>query len=352
MSRKLFIVILALAVVASGVVYYVTRPASRGMVLTGIVDTDQIAISSQVQGEIAKMLVQDGQPVQAGAPLAEIMPQEPLEADQRYYTSAMKGQGAQVGAAEATLRFQEMQTRDQIRQAQAALAAAQAQQKQAAANLKLTQLNYKRTHGLFVQGIDSAQDDDQARTNMDMAKASEESAAKQVQVQQAALALARSNLEQVTMRERQLAANRFQLAAAQAQNKAAEVRLGYTKIRAPIAGLVSLRAALEGEVVSPGQAVIVMYNPDDLWVRADVEETYIERIRIGEKLPVRFPGGLERTGTVFFRGVDAGYATQRDVSRTKRDIKTFQIRLRVDNKDRRLAPGLTAFVTLPFGEGI
>ena len=50
---------------------------------------------------------------------------------------------------------------------------------------------------------------------------------------------------------------------------------------------------------------------------------------------------------MFFRGVDAGFATQRDVSRTKRDIKTFEIRLRIDNKDRRLATGMTAYVLLP-----
>jgi HlyD family secretion protein len=50
---------------------------------------------------------------------------------------------------------------------------------------------------------------------------------------------------------------------------------------------------------------------------------------------------------VFYRGADASFATQRDVSRTKRDIKTFEIRLRVDNADRRLAVGMTAYVELP-----
>jgi HlyD family secretion protein len=44
--------------------------------------------------------------------------------------------------------------------------------------------------------------------------------------------------------------------------------------------------------------------------------------------------------------VDADYATQRDVSRTKRDIKTFEIRLRCDNRDRKLAVGMTAYVNL------
>jgi HlyD family secretion protein len=82
-------------------------------------------------------------------------------------------------------------------------------------------------------------------------------------------------------------------------------------------------------------------------VRIDVEETYIDRVRSGDKLIVQLPSGAEREGTVFYRAADAGFATQRDVSRTKRDIKTFEVRLRVDNTDRRLAVGMTAYVSLP-----
>ena len=59
------------------------------------------------------------------------------------------------------------------------------------------------------------------------------------------------------------------------------------------------------------------------------------------------PSGQTRTGTVFYRGADAAYATQRDVSRTKRDVRTFEIRLRCDNTDRRMAAGMTAYVLLP-----
>jgi HlyD family secretion protein len=140
------------------------------------------------------------------------------------------------------------------------------------------------------------------------------------------------------------------LAAAEAQKTRAQVRLGYTEIRSPIAGVVAVCAARQGEVVNPGQPIVSLINPDDLWVRADLEETYIARIRLGDRMPVRLPSGAERTGTVFFRGVDASYATQRDVSRTKRDIKTFEICLRVDNSDRRLWPGLTAYVSVPMAE--
>ena len=125
------------------------------------------------------------------------------------------------------------------------------------------------------------------------------------------------------------------------------MRLAYTDVTAPIDGFVDVRAARAGEVVSAGQPIVTLVNPDDLWVRADVEESYIDRIRLNDHLKVRLPSGDEIDGIVFYRGVDAGFATQRDVSRTKRDIKTFEIRLRCDNKDRRLAVGMTAYVLLP-----
>jgi len=125
------------------------------------------------------------------------------------------------------------------------------------------------------------------------------------------------------------------------------VRLGYTEVRAPLVGIVDVGAARTGEFLNPGQAIVTLIDPDDLWVRADVEETYIDRVRLGDRITVRLPSGAERVGTVIFRGVDAGFATQRDVSRTKRDIRTFEVRLRVDNRDRQLAVGMTAYVLLP-----
>jgi HlyD family secretion protein len=149
------------------------------------------------------------------------------------------------------------------------------------------------------------------------------------------------------VRQNQVATQRQQQAAAVAQRAKADVRLGYTEIRSPIDGIVDVRAAHPGEVVAQGEPVVTLINPDDLWVRVDVEETYIERLRLGDSLTVRMPSGEERQGRVIYRAADAGFATQRDVSRTKRDIKTFEVRLRVDNADRRLAVGMTIYVTFP-----
>jgi HlyD family secretion protein len=149
------------------------------------------------------------------------------------------------------------------------------------------------------------------------------------------------------MRRSQLAASQHQEAAAEAQSDKARVRLGYTDVHAPIDGTVDVRASRQGEYVNAGQPIVTLVNPDDLWVRVDVEETYIDRVKVGDSLRVRLPSGAEADGAVIYRGLDAGFATQRDVSRTKRDVKTFEIRLRVDNHDRHLALGMTVYVVLP-----
>jgi multidrug resistance efflux pump len=168
-----------------------------------------------------------------------------------------------------------------------------------------------------------------------------------VDAQRAALDLARAGAAQAEVRRAALAGARRQHGAAEAQRTRAEVRLGYTRLLAPIGGVVDVRAARLGEFVAVGQPVLTLVDPDDLWVRVDVEERLLDRARVGDHLRVTLATGEVRDGTVFHRGVDAGFATQRDVDRTTRDVRTFELRLRLDNRDRRLALGSTARVELP-----
>jgi len=339
-------VLLLLLVVLGGLgayAYMNRRPAS--LTLTGIVTTNDVIVSPQVAGQIGQLLVQEGDQIRQGQLVAVITPDE-LRADTAYYTQNVEGMSSQVRESEAALRFQERQTTDQIAQAQSTLAATQAQVKAATADLENAKLLYERTQTLSDQRVASAQELDQARTSFNAAQAKLDALVRQVDAQRAAVALARANAEQVAARRSQVQTNQHMQAAAAAQRAKADVRLHYTEIKAPIDGIVDVRAARAGEYVTAGQPIVTLINPDDLWVRVDIEETYIDRVRLGDKLTVRLPSGVERTGTVFYRSADASFATQRDVSRTKRDIKTFEVRLRVDNADRRLAVGMTAYVTL------
>jgi multidrug resistance efflux pump len=343
-STRLLPVVLILAAAAGAYAYTSLRPAA--LTLTGIVTTNDVIVSPQVAGQIRQLLVSEGDPIKKDQLIATLAPDE-LAADTAYYAQNVEGLSSQVRESEAALRYEQRQMGDQTAQAESTLSAIEAQVKAAAADVEAADATYARTQDLARQQIASAQDLDQARAAAEAAQAKLDALKKQVEAQRAAVALARANAEQVAVRRSQVQASQHQEAAAAAQRTKADVRLAYTEIRAPIDGFVDVRAVRVGEYVTPGQPILTLVNPDDLWVRADVEETYIDRLRIGDTLTVRLPSGAERSGTVFYRGQDAAYATQRDVSRTKRDIKTFEIRLRADNADRRLALGMTAYVSLP-----
>lgn len=345
-KRRIRIIILAAAVIVAAVLYFVLTRQPREIVLTGVVTTDEVIVSPEIQGRLERVLVREGDVVTNGQLLAVIQPQT-QQADVAFYASSEQMSAAQVAQAEADLKFQEEQTSNQIAQAEANLAAAEAQTAQATANLENARLTYERQEDLHKSGVESQQSYDQARTGYDAAKAQLEASEKQANAAKAAVALARANAQQIAARRAAFKASQHQLAAAGAQKERAQVQLSYTEIRAPTNGIVDTRAALQGEVVNPGQAVVTLINEDDLWVRADVEETYIDRVHVHDHLQVRLPSGATREGEVTLKGVDADYATQRDVSRTKRDIKTFEIRVRCDNRDRSLAVGMTAYVTLP-----
>jgi HlyD family secretion protein len=345
MKRRLRLIIPVVVLAAIGLVYVLSATGPKVLRLTGIVTTDTVVVSSEIQGRLQELSVNQGDQVKAGDLLGRIQPQE-WKADMSFFANSEQQSAAQVTQAEADLRYQEAQTRNQIAQAEANLAAAQAQVAQGDADLENARLNFERLEGLFRSGVESTQAHDQARTSFEAAKAHAEFLRKQVQAAEAAVALAQATAQQIAVRHAMLAASRHQLAAAGAQKEKAQVRLDYTEISAPTNGIVDVRAALPGEVVNPGQAIVTLINPDNLWVRVDVEETYIDQVRSGQQYQVGLPSGVTRLGTVFYRGVDADFATQRDVSRTKRDIKTFEVRLRVDNAKRDLAVGMTAFVTV------
>lgn len=343
--KRILPILLTLAVAAGTASYFLSRPVTE-LVLTGVVTTNDVVVGPQIGGRIDQLLVNEGDEVTRGQLLAVIAPDE-LRAESAYAIHNLESVASQIQQAKASVRYEEQQLVEQVRQAESNLAATEAQQAAAAADLESSRLTFERTQTLSREGVAAAQQLDEARTRFQAGQARVDALRRQVEGQRAAIALARSNAEQVSVRKSQVLTNQHMEAAASAQRAKADVRLAYTEVKAPIDGIVDVRAAQQGEVVTSGQPVVTLVNPDDLWVRADVEETYIDRIRLNDRMAVRLPSGAVLDGVVFYRGVDAGFATQRDVSRTKRDIKTFEIRLRCDNTDRRLAVGMTAYVLLP-----
>ena len=87
---------------------------------------------------------------------------------------------------------------------------------------------------------------------------------------------------------------------------------------------------------------------NDSWVRAAIPETYADHVALGDTFNIRMPSGQVIPGKVYFKAVEGDFATQRDVSRRKRDIKTVALKLRIANPGELYVPGMTADVLVPY----
>src|SRR5260370_37245849 len=105
MKSKTLMLLVALAALAVAISYRTIRHAKEIM-LTGIVTTDQVSVSSEIQGRLQRLLVNQGDAVTSHELVAIIRPQE-QQADMAYYASSEQQSAAQVAQAEADLKFQE-----------------------------------------------------------------------------------------------------------------------------------------------------------------------------------------------------------------------------------------------------
>jgi HlyD family secretion protein len=340
--NKVFILIGVLFVI-SLVIYLFTTPRSSDLDLVGTVDANQVVVSPQVPGRIAKLLVDEGTKVKQGDLIASLDPSE-LEAQARAAAATIDSLRSQVSATQATSTATQGSTTSSVANAQARLEAARAQLVQAEAMLTRTESDSRRSIELAQQGVVSDQERVQAEMNLKAQQATVSSLQQQVTAAEADLNTAIANTHQAHAAQSTVSATRGQLLNAEAQLKEAEVRLGYTKIYAPVTGTVSVRAAREGEYLNAGNPIVTIVDFTDTWVRAAIPETESDHIGMGDTLRVRMPGGTQTSGKVFFKSAEADFATQRDVSRSKRDIRTIVLKVRLDNPKGAYVPGMTADV--------
>ena len=344
-ARNKFLVLLGVLCVVALIYYFVSTPRSKDLVLIGTVDSNQVIVSSQVGGRITKLLVDEGTQVKQGDPIAILDPSE-LQAQERAAAANIASLRSKVAETRATKAATQGTTSSNVANAQARLQATRAQLLQAEAMLQRVQSDSQRIIELARQGIASDQDRVQAESNLKAQQATVQSLKDQVAAAEADLDAAIANTHQARAAQSVVESMRAQVANAEAQRKQAEVRLGYTRVLAPVSGTVSVRAAREGEVVNPGQPIVTIVDLSDTWVRAAVPETYADHIGLGDTLRVRLPGGTITSGKVFFKAAEADFATQRDVSRRKRDIKTIVLKVRLENPNGAYMPGMTAEVLI------
>jgi membrane fusion protein, multidrug efflux system len=271
------------------------------------------SISARVSGHVSKLLVNDNQYVEAGAPLLEIDPRDYQVAVDRAkaaYADAVAlaeaarvnvpitsvNTGSQVAVAEADVE----NARAGIAVARQQLDAARAQLVQAEANDVKAQNDLGRYKQLVDKQEISHQQYDQAvassRTStaaVAAARAGAAAAEQQVRQAQSKLTQAEANMRAAGTAPEQVASIRSRAQSAQAQvllRKAeleqAQLNLQYTRVVAPVNGIMSNRTVEVGQNVSIGQELMRIVNLDDIWVTANFKETQLRHMRPGQEVTI------------------------------------------------------------------
>jgi multidrug resistance efflux pump len=344
--RKRIFIIIGVLFAASLAYYFLSTPRGSDLVLVGTVDAYQVIVSPQVTGRIVKLPVVEGQDVKAGDLVALLDPDE-LAAAKEASDDQARSLRAQLSASRETAASTLGDTANAVANALAAQRAAADALAEAGANLRNQEQLTRRTVALAGQGILSAQDRDSAVQALQAAQAHEQAARDQLAAAQASLRAAQARTAQAKAALASVDSAADQWHSAQAQAAQAQARLGYTRILAPRSGKVSLWAAREGEVVNPASPIVTLVDLDQTWVYAPLPETQADTVRVGDSLEVRMPSGARVTGRILAKSAEGDFATQRDVGRIKRDIRTVRLKLLIPNPGERFVPGMTAEVLVP-----
>ncbi|MCZ0954090.1 MAG: efflux RND transporter periplasmic adaptor subunit [Rhodospirillaceae bacterium] len=150
----------------------------------------------------------------------------------------------------------------------------------------------------------------------------------------------------LTQREVALA----QVGTAEARLNSAQATLDYTVVRAPIDGVVIERNIEMGEMVAPGGftsqqstgSIVRIADPASLEVEADINESYIARLQLGQRASIRVDAvpGFEYSGRL-----------RQIVPTADRQRAVVQVKVSIDNIDARLVPDMSCTVTF-LEEGI
>ena len=271
------------------------------------------SISARITGHVTKLNVRDNQYVNAGDVLVEIDPAdyqvayERAKADFADAQAAATAAGVNVPITDVNTSSQVSSSEADVNSARAGIQFAEQQLQAAKAQLAEAQANDVKAQndlGRYKQLVDkqeiSQQQYDQATAAARASTANVEAARANVDAAQQQVTQARGKLVQAEASQRyantapkqmQITRARAQSALAEAQRKKAdldqaELNLQYTKIVAPVNGIVSDRTVEVGQNVAPGQELMKVINLDDIWATANFKETQLRNMRAGQRVTI------------------------------------------------------------------
>jgi len=345
------------------------------IVISGIVEADDIHVGSKIGGRVLKVVARRGQTVKAGEVLVLLEPRD-LDASLAEAQAAMRQAQAKLALLTAGYREEE------IEQAEAAMKQSQAELSQLVAGPRQQEIDQaradwlaakaqaensrklqRRMEDLSKRDLIAKQDFDDAQAKAEESEQKMKSArerydlvlagtrTEEIERARQRLAETEAKLRQLKrgFRKEEVAQAKSEVEAARARVELIRSQLDETVIKAPVDAVVEVLDLEPGDLVGAGKPMATLLRTNSLWVRAYLPEAKLGFVKTGAKVRVRVDSFPNRDFAGIVRRVSrqAEFTPRNVQTWEERVLQVFQTEVVIDDPDHVLRPGMNADVTIP-----
>lgn len=268
------------------------------------VSADIVTVSSRADGWIVEMPALEGTKVKAGDTVVKID-----DRTSRLRIDAIRAQIEGVRAERTRLRAERRlyltQTDAMARTRTSALQARERAMAALKTDLDLAKLELERNKSLFQRQVSNERALQQAQAAVSKLEQQMQQMQAEQDQAQGSLDEAKAEAEKLNVIDASIAALDHQVANLAAQMKQINVEVEDRTIKSPIPAVIDRTFVLPGEYVAAGQRILLLHNPAEVWVEANIKETEVGRLKLGQKVIVsvdayprdRFIGKVARIGS-------------------------------------------------------
>lgn len=334
--------IAAALLLIAGVAYYAmgSRKADAGIHTSGIIEGPEVNLAPKAAGRISEICCNEGDHVLENQVVIRLQSDD-LAAEVAQSKAGVERARANIGVAESSISL----ARANIDTAEAEIEAVQADTEKIKVQMDDSNAKLERSQALFQQRFISQEALDTA-TTAHAALVADYSSQKSKMIE--AQYKRDAAIAQSSTADNQLQLARSDLKESQATLAYNQAKLADMSIATPISGTVVFKALEKGETVSSGVTVLTVVDLANLYARVDVDETMVDKIAVGGDVMIRTEdaSGKQFKGRVSEIGRYAEFATQKDVTSGRQDIKTFRVKIAFQEPAGLLKPGMTVDVEI------
>jgi len=320
------------------------------------IQADLITVSSRVAGWVTKMPAVEGAQVSDGTVLVQVDSRESqiLVSELEAQAAGLKAERARL-AAERVLVASQIESRLQSEQAR--VAAAEVVVSSLRPQRELAERELNRAKKLYADKVTSRRQLDQAESQHQQTDREYRIALADLQAAKSRIAEAEADRARLDVLAADVVVLEQRETEIRARIERQRLDVADREIKSPINGVVDKTFVDIGEYVTPGQRLLLAHNPAGVWVEANVKETVVRKLSVGQSVDIHVDAYPDEAFVGTVQNIGSAATSQFALLPTPNPSGNFTkitqrlpIRIAIDNPDARLRPGMMVEVKIAIEE--